>query len=134
MVGLFAACLFILIFGLNLEVISRTLTLTTESPKDVVTQLWKMGSKIFIAGMAILLVSVIIIVGIAKCGLEPRPQDGTTIASMGAAVLALGVTTIIRALGRPESVRRSARIVTWIGAGLFLLSVVVYFIMALVRR
>ena len=130
MVGLFATCLFILIFGLNLKVISRTLTLTTESPKDVVTQLTKMGLKIVYAGIAIVLIGGIIFVGIAKCGVEPCPQDGITIASTGNAVLALGFTTIIGARGRPETVRKGARIVICIGAGLFLVSLIAYLIMA----
>jgi len=130
-VGLFAACLFILIFGLNLKVISRMLTLTTESPKDVVTQLTKMGLKIVYAGIAIVLIGGIIFVGIAKCGLEPRAQDGITIASTGNAVLALGFTTIVGAHGQrhEKAVRIGARIAIGVGAGLFLIFLIAYLIM-----
>ena len=131
MVALFAGCLFVLIFGLNLKVISRTLTLTAESPKDVVTQLTKMGAKIACAGFAIFVIGVIVLVGIAKCGLEPRAQDGIAITSMGAAVIALGFTTIVGAVGHghEKAVRIGYQIALGVGAGVFLIGLIANSIM-----
>ncbi|MBM4446041.1 MAG: hypothetical protein FJ023_01645 [Chloroflexi bacterium] len=126
MTGLLAICVFVIVFGLNLKVISKTLDITAASTKEVKTQLTKMGLKIVYASIPIIIVGGVLFAGIAGWGFQPRHEDGTAIASMGLTVLALGFTTIIRARGRPKEVLKGARIVIWVGVGFFLFFVIAY--------
>lgn len=133
MTSLLATCIFIIVFGLNLKVISKTLDIIAASTKEVKTQLTKMGLKIVCAGIPIIIIGGIVFAGIAGWEFQPRHEDGTAIASMGLTVLALGFTTIIRARGHPKEVLKGARIVIWIGVGLFLTFLVAYSIFIFVK-
>jgi hypothetical protein len=120
----FIASLNVLVAGLSIKVIARTLSLTTESPKDVIPQLTKLGFNILYAGIAI------IVIGIIMWILTPGPQAGIGITSVGLAVILLGGGTILRARGHrhEKTVQIGARVLIGIGAGAFLVGLIAYFI------
>lgn len=119
----FIVSLNILVCGLGIKMVWRTLT--RPGPH------WKFGLGIVVAGIAIVLIGQIVFVGIAKCGLEPRGQDGIAIISVGVAVLALGAATLFQELGRGHEnmIRVTACSVTGIGGVGFLITLVAYLIM-----
>lgn len=122
----FIASLNVLVAGLSIKVIARTLSLTTESPKDVITQLTKLGFKILYAGIAIIIIGPIMWI------LRLGPQTGIGITSVGLAVILFGVGTIFRARGHRHEkiVQIGARVLIGIGAGAFLIGLIAYLIIA----
>lgn len=129
MANWFIASLNVLVAGLSLKVIARTLSLTTESPKDVITQLTKLGLKILCAGFAIIIIGTIMWI------LKSGPQIGIGITSVGLAVILLGVGTILRASGHrhEKTVQIGTRVLIGIGAGAFIIGLIVYFTCPLLR-
>ena len=106
----------VLVVGLNLMVIWRTLTATAARPPQPVPELKKMGVGVLVAGIVILLG----VLGMRwKLGLGT--QDMTALLSMGATVVALGITSTIIACGTANEkvVGRSALVIIGIGIGLF---------------
>jgi uncharacterized membrane protein len=127
MVNWFIASLNVLLWGLSLMVLWRTLTITPTIPAQGRARLVRIGSGIAIAG------ALIIAIGTWIWG--QRPQDGIAITSIGGAVIALSATTIFGALGHRHrnEIRLAAWSVTGIGAVAFIVGLIVYFTCPLLR-
>jgi uncharacterized membrane protein YidH (DUF202 family) len=124
MTGLLLTGLGILVLGLNLMMVWRTLTVTAASPTETISQLTRMGGGIMLAGFAILAI------GVGTWIYGRRSQDGTAILSIGAAVVVLGGSSIIRAYGHgyEKMVWNGALIAVGIGVAIFLAYFIVIYL------
>lgn len=81
----------VIVFGLSLMVMWRTLTVTAANQENALTQLGKMYIGIILAGL------VIFATGMIMWGVCQYHQGGIAIMATGAAVMTLGVTSEISA-------------------------------------
>lgn len=103
-----------LVLGLNLMAIWYSLTITTESPEEVLNKLLLVGGVITLVGFAIL------IVGIIPSFLKKVSQERAAILSTGSNMVALGIAWIIGMIGygKESIVKAGAWAATVIGVAL----------------